>query len=258
MNMSNINMKRRKNILEVLGCYSPNIRMKPVSMYKIITSNEIIYLDMGYGNVDKVDIENLNKTKIFISHNHIDHAFGLIELYLKLKIKGIILKNKIDVYMPSNCLKFNLSKTIINKNKFFNIHFINKNSVIRLNEYEITFCNTIHIGESYAIKFSNVYTNKFFVYTSDVARISKKLIKFSKGANLILIEGGKPVDTKFSLKNYHANTKDIIENILKAKPKKIILTHLKVYAEKEKSYDKYCDTVVGVELVRINKFYNIV
>lgn len=187
--------------LEVIGCYSPNIRFKPTTCYKIRIAKKNLFLDMGYGNLKKTIKYDLNNSVIIISHNHVDHVLGLIQLARYLKKKKIKLNNKIKVYMPKNNKGFNIYKYVKKYDDWFDLEAINKDSKIELNNVEITFCETIHKGETYAIKLK--YGEKVFVYTSDIAKVDKKLQDFIKNANLVLMEGGHPVSRTFSLGDYH-------------------------------------------------------
>ncbi len=244
-----------KNIIEVLGCYSPNIRFRPVSMYKVFLESKIVYLDMGYGNASKVDLETIDKAIIVISHNHIDHAAGILELALLLRCKKVELKNRINVYLPNSLFYFNLSCILSKKSKYFNFHYIDENTSLQIDNYNITFCSTIHKGESYAIKFVNNTNLHSFAYTSDIAVITKKLIDFCYKVDILLMEGGRP-ENGISLKNYHATTNYLLKNINKARPCKILITHLKVASEERCAYDEFCvDSKVSI--VGIAKKYSL-
>ena len=240
-----------KNVLQVIGCYAPNFAFKPVSMYKIFLGKKIVYLDIGYGNGFKIDVNNLENTIIVISHNHIDHAAGLLEFAVSLRLKGVKLKKRIPVYIPDNTFAIRLSRIYPKQSKYFDFTYINESTEVNISNYKITFCKTIHKGESYAIKIKKDVES--FVYTSDLSRVTKELIEFCKGTNLVIIEGGRPIE-KPCLKNYHASTEHLIKNITKSKAGKILISHLKISGENAKAYDKYCKKN-KIEIIKLKKKY---
>lgn len=244
--------------LTVLGCFSPNYEFKPVSMYKLELKEKIIYLDLGYGNHNKVDMDNLNKSTFVISHNHVDHAYGLVTLLKKLKKNKIKLENKIKIYMPKATRIFGIYSLLSKETEYFDITFINPDLKINIEDYEITFVRTLHKGESYGIKLTNRETKKVFVYTSDMAKVTDNVISFCKDADIVMMESGHPVFFQpFTLGKYHGYTRHMLADIIKANPKYIYLTHFKTYAS-DKMFERwYPKTDIKIELVRLNKTYEI-
>lgn len=244
--------------LKVLGCYSPNYEGKPVSMYKLEINDKIVYMDIGYGNHNKIDYNRLEDTIIIISHNHIDHAYGLVSMLAKLKKDKVKLKKKIKVYMPKSSRLLGIYSVINQESEYIQIIHTNKNLKFYIDEYEISFCRTLHKGESYAIKFHNVKTNKVFVYTSDLYKVTDELIEFAKYADVIMMESGHPVLFQpFSLGKYHGYTRNLLSDIIKTNSKLIYLTHFKTYAS-SKTFEKwYPKTDIDIKLVKLNKEYEI-
>lgn len=222
--------------LKILGCYAPSWKYKKnkVSCYKLINNDKNIILDMGYYMYKSFTVQDLEKSKVFISHNHVDHSYGLFQLMYKLDKTNTKLNNKIDIYMPEKSKFKNLFKALeVKKNT--NVHAINKDLEVQIDNLVFTFCETIHKGESYAIKILNKENNKTFVYTSDIATIDEKLINFCKGADEIMMEAGHSVNFQpFTLGKYHGYTKDLSKEILKTGVDKIYITHYKSYANEEK------------------------
>ncbi|MEG0073819.1 MAG: MBL fold metallo-hydrolase [Clostridia bacterium] len=244
--------------VKVLGCYSPNYELKPVSMYEIELENKIIYLDVGYKNAKKIDYNNLEKTEIIISHNHIDHSYGLIGFIKILKKKKIKLVNKINVYIPMKSGFLKIYELVKSYDEFFNAIPVNENLIVHIENIEITFCKTVHKGESYAVKFLDLTKNKSFVYTSDLAKVTNELIDFSKDSSSIMIDSGHPLKFQpFKLGKYHGYTRDLLNEIVKAKPGIIYLTHYKTYA-KEEMFKRYFPKDANIKFVKLNSQYEVI
>lgn len=243
--------------LKVLGCYSPNFSFKTVSCYRIELNKKVIYLDLGYLTMRKIKKSDYNNMIIVISHNHIDHAMDLINLALKLKFMKKYLKQKITIYMPSNSKGVNIYRLL--KKHFsdvLDIKKISENKVIYVDNAKITFCKTIHKGESYAIKIQN--ENKVFVYTSDLAKVNYELIKFCKKADMLLVEGGHAKKNNTPFGYYHGYTKEILESINYACAKLVIVTHLETRVNKQEYIKKFPNSKYSKYIcVEINKEYLI-
>lgn len=199
---------------------------------------------------------NLNNAMIIISHNHVDHVLGLVQLARYLKRHNVKLNNKIMVYMPKNNKGYNIYKYIKKYDEWFEVNPIISSTIIELNSVKITFCETIHKGETYAIKLD--YGKKVFTYTSDIAKVDNKLLEFLKGSTTVLMEGGHPVHKTFSLGEYHGYTRNLLDKVLEAEPLKIFVSHLKGYAN-DSMYTKYfpLNHITNVQLVKLNAVYNI-
>lgn len=217
--------------LKVYGNYSPNTVGLPGSCYLLDGLSRKVIFDLGNGNFKSLkkdlSIEEMKKALIILSHNHIDHSWDVIKLAKYLITK----KEKVDIYLPKKSLMFWI---ITRFKKAFNIHILNESVKINIDEYEFTFCRTIHKGESYATKLCG--KNISFVYTSDMARVSNKVKLFCKDADIALIDSGHPCkDELFSLEGYHGKTKDILNQLfgIECNVKKILASHLKANLKRE-------------------------
>ncbi len=221
--------------LEVLGCFAPSYSLKnKVSCYKFRYKDKTIFLDMGYFMYKEVTLEELQNAEIFISHNHIDHSYGVFQLIRKLQKHHVILKNKIKIYMPRKSKFFNLYKALDFKD-CTEVVGIDEDKIINIGNLEFSFCKTVHKGETYAIKVLNKENKKVFVYTSDLAKVTDNLIDFCKGAESVMLEAGHTKNFQpFTLGKYHGYTKTLTKDILKANPKKVYVTHYKAYATEKK------------------------
>lgn len=218
--------------LKVYGNYSPNTAGLPGSCYLLEGMTRKVIFDLGNGNFKnlKKDLsdEEIKNSLFILSHNHVDHSWDVIKLARYLIYK----KEKVDIYLPKKSLIFWFVSRL---NNVFNIHILNGSVKIKIDEFEISFCRTIHKGESYATKIVGKTID--FVYTSDMAYVSDKVKEFCKDADVVLIDSGHPCkDELFSLKGYHGKTKDILNQLfsIECNVKKILASHLKANLKREK------------------------
>lgn len=137
----------------------------------------------------------------------------------------------------------------------FDIHIINEETYFEKNGYSFSFCKTEHKGESYATKIQK--ENKTFIYTSDIAHVSKKIEEFCKGANCVLLDSGHPQKEKaHTLKGYHGKTEEILNNIKDCQVNKILASHLK-RGIREEEYIKAFPLNADVTLVKMDQEYSI-
>lgn len=246
----------------ILGNYSPNIRTFgkcKSTCYMLEGFSQHIFLDFGAGvfskfirmvNEGKID---LSKVLIIISHNHVDHNLSLLSLAIYLYIYNLTHKKKIviDIVLPHKSIVYN----IVNKFKgVFNIHVLNEKFMMKIDEAKFTFCKTIHRGESYATKIQ--IKDKWFVYTSDIARYSDELKDFVWGSESVLIDAGYPKKRFNSFRNYHGRTKDILKDTSKLNVKKIYASHIRFFSN-YKDYKNYFPKYVKTQLVKIDNTYKM-
>ena len=162
---------------------------------------------------------------MIISHLHRDHYNDIYNL----QYSSFVFHNQkriempINIYLPStpvsNC------KDIINEDiAFANYSIISEKTNLIIGNLSISFCQTDHPVETYAIKVTN--GEKTIVYTSDTSFSSKdKLINFSKNADLLICESSLLEEYGFPEINSHltANQAGIIAS--EAHVKGLMLTH---------------------------------
>lgn len=223
-----------RTLLNPIGVYAPNTRLKKTSSYILSINDKIVLLDCGIGTgkefINYILKSNIKMEDIIIviSHNHIDHIGGLFtigdflrRLYPCKKIT-IFMSNTSDIY-------YNWYKSIVSKySDVFNIIQLNSNTTFYFGNAKFTFCKTNHCEgkiKSYATKVS-MY-NKNFVYTSDIVSVNDTLNIFVKNADLVLVEAGNPVKRLKTLPGYHGLTNDNVSALFASGVKNIYLTHLK-------------------------------
>jgi ribonuclease BN (tRNA processing enzyme) len=160
-------------------------------------------------------------------------------------------KIKIDVVLPKKIIVFNLVSRF---DTVFNVSILNEEKEIYIDNAKISFCNTIHKGMSYATKIQ--IGNRYFVYTSDLARYSKKLEDFVAGSETVLIDAGYPKKKFKTFRNYHGMTDDILRDTAKLNVGKIYASHIRFFSNYN-DYIKCFPKEVETELVCIGNSYNM-
>ncbi|MDD3303382.1 MAG: MBL fold metallo-hydrolase [Clostridia bacterium] len=241
--------------LKIYGNYSPNTIGLPGSCYLLEGMSKKIIFDLGNGNFKKIkkDLseDDLENSLLILSHNHVDHSWDVLKLALYLMKKS----KKINIYLPKKSFIYWI---IAHLNKVFNVHIITEETKINIDNFNISFCKTIHRGESYATKI--VGEDIDFVYTSDMADVSKNVKMFCKDANVVLVDSGHPCkDELFSLNGYHGKTTDILNQLFDSEcnVKKVLASHLKANLRPE-AYMLAFPPNKDVILVRRGKIYNLI
>ena len=246
----------------ILGNYSPNIctfgKCKS-TCYKLTGLSKNIFLDFGAGvffkflNMVKSEKMDLNNTLFIISHNHVDHNLSLLFLAIYLYIYNFFHKEKkkVNILLPKKSIIYNL---VLKAKGVYNSYILNESVNFTIDECNFSFCRTIHKGESYATKIK--YKDKVFVYTSDLARYSKKLKRFVENADSVLIDAGYPTKLFSSFQNYHGKTKQIIEETCSLNVKTVFATHLRFLAN-FRDYINAFPKDKNVKLVKIDEYYQI-
>lgn len=246
----------------VLGNFSPNINTfgkRKSTCYLLKGFSKYIFLDFGAGvfskflNMVKNNKISLDNIYIIISHNHVDHNLSLLSLgvYLLKYNKKNNKKIKVDVVLPKRSIVFNI---IIKFKDVYDIHILDENTIIHIDNATFSFCETIHKGKSYATKIQ--VENRAFVYTSDIARYSSKLRKFVDGSDSVLIDAGYPRKRLKLFRNYHGITKEILNETAKLEVRKIYATHIRFFSNVKDYYSSFPKNI-DTELVAIDKDYRM-
>lgn len=267
-------MSKQKIKIKVLGNYAPNLKgifKYPCSGYYVKGFKEPIMLDFGLGIFPrflkelKKEAADIFNTIFIISHNHIDHSFGMIPLsfflshkYILQKIKKISRKKetgdykKVKIYLPKRSLMYVYAQLF---KKVFDIHVINAETEFIIEDFKFSFCQTEHRGESYATKIEKDECN--FVYTSDMAYVSRQLKFFCEYSCCTLIDAGHPnKDSAKTLPGYHGKTQEVIEDLIDVGVREILASHLKASLKPE-DYMKVFPEDYNIQLVSKDKEYEI-
>lgn len=187
-----------------LGTISPYCKGKMnCPGFLIEYGNNKILLDCGNGITSLLDFPNcLNNLNVFVTHYHKDHYGDLGALqYASFVYKGLgILKEPINIYLPSNDINYSKKEIIENKESFSNYYDISDNITYGIEDINVSFYNNnSHTIESFVTKLENEYFK--IVYTSDIGTTNfEELSKFCYKADILICESSL-------LKKHHSNSK---------------------------------------------------
>lgn len=246
----------------VLGNHSPNFRLfgrYKCTCYMLNGFDKKIFLDFGAGiffrflNIIRKEKINIDDIVIIISHNHLDHNFSLILLSFYLYVSNLFHKGnkKIKVILPNNNFMYRYVKRF---KSVFDVEVLKKDTKININNCEFSFCATVHKGGSYATKIK--HENNTFVYTSDIARVSKTLADFVKGADVVMVDAGYPDKKLDSFTEYHGMTEDIMKDLNKCDIKKILATHLRICYKLDDYLEKF-PKEANIKMVKEKNTYKL-
>ena len=213
--------------LKVLGTQSPYNTIGHNCPGFLITDGETkIMLDCGSGSHSLLNFPNdLNNLSIIISHLHRDHYNDIYNMqyssYVFYNQKRI--ERHIDIYLPSS--PESIYQDIVGEpNSFANYSAIDEKSNISIGNIDISFCQTDHPVETYAVKLSN--GNRTIVYTSDTSFSCKdKLVEFAKNADLLICESSLLTSHGFPEINSHLTAKQAGIIAKEASVNGLLLTH---------------------------------
>lgn len=213
--------------LKVLGTQSPYNTIGHNCPGFLITDGESkIMLDCGSGSHSLLNFPNdLNNLSIIISHLHRDHYNDIYNM----QYSSFVFHNQkrierpIDIYLPSS--PENIYQDIIGEtNSFSNYSAIDEKSNISIGNIDVSFCQTDHPVETYAVKLSN--GDRTIVYTSDTSFSCKdKLVEFAKNADLLICESSLLTSYGFPEINSHLTAKQAGIIAKEAGVNGLMLTH---------------------------------
>lgn len=213
--------------LKVLGTQSPYNTIGHNCPGFLITDGEAkIMLDCGSGSHSLLNFPNdLNNLSIIISHLHRDHYNDIYNM----QYSSFVFHNQkrierpIEIYLPSS--PENIYQDIIGEtNSFSNYSAIDEKSNISIGNIDVSFCQTDHPVETYAVKLSN--GDRTIVYTSDTSFSCKdKLVEFAKNADLLICESSLLTSYGFPEINSHLTAKQAGIIAKEASVNGLMLTH---------------------------------
>ena len=183
-------------------------------------------LDCGSGSHSLLNFPNdLNNLSIIISHLHRDHYNDIYNM----QYSSFVFHNQkrverpIEIYLPSS--PENIYQDIIGEtNSFSNYSAIDEKSNISIGNIDVSFCQTDHPVETYAVKLSN--GDRTIVYTSDTSFSCKdKLVEFAKNADLLICESSLLTSYGFPEINSHLTAKQAGIIAKEAGVNGLMLTH---------------------------------
>jgi ribonuclease BN (tRNA processing enzyme) len=218
----------KKITVKPLGTVSPYCKGKHNCPAFLINYNDKkILLDCGNGitrllNLPK-EIIGLN---VFITHLHKDHFgdLGLLQYASYVYHNLGLLKDKINIYLPSLDYQDNKKAIINTTESFANYNVIDEQTKYMIDDLVISFYdNKSHTIPSYVIKLENADFK--IVYTGDVGNTNiDALGHFCKNADLLICESSL-VKSHNALTSTHLHAYEAGMIAKKANVKQLLLTH---------------------------------
>lgn len=214
--------------LKVLGTVSPfNATHKTNGPgFLIVDGKNKIMLDCGSGVHRMLDIpSDMENLCVFLSHLHRDHYVDIFALqYASYTMHNLgRLKNPINIFLPERPIS--IFKDILSETAAYaNYTVIDENTSVDIGGTTVSFCQTDHPIQTYAIKVKN--GEETVVYTSDSSFTAKdRLVQFAQNADLLICESSLLKSYGFPESNPHMTAEQAGIIAKEANVKKLMLTH---------------------------------
>ena len=201
------------------------------SGYLLEIAGEKILLDTGPGSIRKLpfmEIPVWSISKIFYSHMHIDHVVDLIPLLFASKYSGRpnSVVHNLEIFAHEDFKDYFLSMQ-----KLFNPHIsgdniktvftpVNRN-LLALEGFNVKSTPVEHTPQSTAYRFE-LLDGRSLVYSGDTD-YCEELVTIVNNCSVLVVECSFPDD--MDVKG-HMSPKKVSKLISKARPKRVILTHI--------------------------------
>jgi len=213
--------------LKILGTQSPySTHGHHCPGFFITDGDNKIMLDCGSGSHSMLNIpHDLKNLHVILTHLHEDHYNDVVILqyaaFTNQRLNRI--EKPIDIWLPdSPSVKY--QKIINEKDSFATYHIISKEQTISIGNMTISFIQTDHPIETYAVKITD--GSKTIVYTSDTSFSSKeKIADFAKGADLLICESSLLKSYGFPEISSHLTAEQAGIIAKEAGVKTLVLTH---------------------------------
>ncbi|GBF11331.1 MBL fold metallo-hydrolase [Tepidibacillus infernus] len=195
-------------------------------------------IDVGSGVLSRLQkMIDLNKLDaVFISHLHHDHMSDFLVLQYAIQMQFIMERRTkpLPVYFPGIP---NQIADLIPFQHFIDPHIIDEQTLLYLNDLEISFLRTEHAVPCFAMKFKT--REKTFVYGAD-SGTGTKWSPFADQTDLLILECTYMQKDRPARPSAHLATSDVAEISQWLKPKQLLLTHF---------YPKYDPKEIEKEVV---------
>lgn len=213
--------------LKILGSQSPyNTPGHNCPGYLLQEGNNRLLLDSGSGSHSLLsypnDLENLS---VILSHLHRDHYNDIYNLQYSSFVfhNQKRLQNPINILLPATPNKIH-DDILSEDNAFANYQTINSNSNLQIGCMNVSFCQTDHPVETYAVKVK--CGNRIISYTSDTSfSAQNKIVDFVKGSDILICESSLLKEHGFPEINSHLTAYQAATIAKEANVKGLILTH---------------------------------
>jgi len=196
------------------------------SSYMIESDDKYYLIDVGSGAVNMMSryIHYTRLSGIFISHLHADHTSDIYPLRYALYTgqKEGKLPRPFPVYMPKKPSKYyRFIKNFIKGE--CRIHHPSGRKKIKIGNINVNFLRVEHPISTWAMRFEE--DGRSLVYTSDTMYF-EELVRFSKGANVILAEATLQNIDRELVNLGHMTAEDAGTLASEAGAETLILTHI--------------------------------
>lgn len=245
-------------ILKILGTQSPyNTKDHNCPGFLIQDGNNRLMLDSGSGSHSLLNFPNdLQNLSVILTHLHRDHYNDIFNL----QYSSFVFHNQKRIEKPINIIlpatPVSIHDDILSEdNSFATYKTITPSQKMKIGNMNISFCQTDHPVETYAVKVNN--GNRTIVYTSDTSYSAKnKLVNFAKDADLLICESSLLKEHGFPEINTHLTAEQAAIIAKEAHVNGLILTHfwpeepIEKYVQEAKNIFK--NTIPAIEGLTID------
>ena len=214
-------------------------------------------LDSGSGSHSLLNFPNdLQNLSVILTHLHRDHYNDIFNL----QYSSFVFHNQkriekpIDIILPATPVSIH-DDILSEDNSFATYKTITPSQKLKIGNMNISFCQTDHPVETYAVKVNN--GNRTIVYTSDTSYSAKnKLVNFAKDADLLICESSLLKEHGFPEINTHLTAQQAATIAKEAHVNGLILTQfwpeepIEKYVQEAKNIFK--NTIPAIEGLTID------
>ncbi len=233
--------------LTVLGCSGSVPGPDSAASSYLVTAEDFhLVLDLGSGALGSLQrhLAVPQIGAIGLSHLHPDHCMDLCGLYVAAKYAPGSPIPRIPVYAPAGAaermaLAYDLP---VDPGMEEELDFHTWQDVQQIGPFTVRTAAMVHPVPAYAIRVE--HRGKALVYTGDTGP-NDALVELARGADLLLSEAALPDDEPNNPVDLHLTPSDAGEHAKKAGVKKLVITHVPPWYNRETQADNARRTYSG-------------